>query len=98
MEKAPAKVHDKNFLKSLELISLNIIVFDRSYNYYHQFALWTKQQVYFVTWLKKNAVYRVVANNTKKVANGSNMVYIYTKNRKLCQDKVYLSRNQMMSG
>lgn len=55
-----AKVHDKNFLKSLELISHSMIVFDRAYNYYHQFALWTQQQVYFVTRLKKNAVYTVV--------------------------------------
>jgi IS4 transposase len=55
-----AKVHDKNFLKGLELISHSMIVFDRAYNYYHQFALWTDQQVYFVTRLKKNAVYTVV--------------------------------------
>ena len=55
-----AKVHDKNFLKSLELISHSMIVFDRAYNYYHQFALWSTQQVYFVTRLKKNAVYTVL--------------------------------------
>jgi len=55
-----AKVHDKNFLRSLELISHSMIVFDRAYNYYHQFALWTQQQVYFVTRIKKNAVYSVV--------------------------------------
>lgn len=55
-----AKVHDKNFLKSLELISHSMIVFDKAYNYYHQFALWTKQEVYFVTRLKKNAVYDVI--------------------------------------
>jgi IS4 transposase len=55
-----AKVHDKNFLKSLELISHSMIVFDRAYNYYHQFALWTEQQVYFVTRIKKNAVYTVI--------------------------------------
>lgn len=55
-----AKVHDKNFLKSLELISHSMIVFDKAYNYYHQFALWTNQQVYFVTRLKKNAVYEVI--------------------------------------
>lgn len=55
-----AKVHDKNFLKSLELISHSMIVFDKAYNFYHQFALWTEQQVYFVTRLKKNAVYTVV--------------------------------------
>ncbi|MCW3789791.1 DUF4372 domain-containing protein, partial [Plebeiibacterium sediminum] len=55
-----AKVHDKNFLKSLELISHSMIVFDKAYNYYHQFALWTHQQVYFVTRLKKNAVYTII--------------------------------------
>jgi hypothetical protein len=55
-----AKVHDKNFLKSLELLSHSLVVFDRAYNYYHQFALWTQQQVYFVTRLKKNAVYTVM--------------------------------------
>ncbi|MBK9290748.1 MAG: IS4 family transposase [Bacteroidetes bacterium] len=55
-----AKVHDKNFLKSLELISHSMIVFDKAYNYYHQFALWSQQHVYFVTRLKKNAVYTVI--------------------------------------
>lgn len=60
-----AKVHDKNFLKSLGLISHSMIVFDKAYNYYHQFALWTSQQVYFVTRLKKNAVYKII--ETKRV-------------------------------
>lgn len=55
-----AKAHDKNFLKSLELISHSMIVFDKAYNYYHQFALWTQKQVFFVTRLKRNAVYTVV--------------------------------------
>ncbi len=55
-----AKVHDKNFLKSLELISHSMVVFDRAYNYDHQFALWTENQVFFVTRLKKNAVYKVI--------------------------------------
>ncbi len=55
-----AKVHDKNFLRELELISYSMVVFDKAYNYYHQFALWTSKSVYFVTRLKKNAVYTVV--------------------------------------
>ncbi len=38
-----------------------MVVFDRAYNYYHQFALWTGKEVYFVTRIKKNAVYTVVA-------------------------------------
>ena len=58
-----AKVHDQAFLKSLELISHSMIVFDRAYNYYHQFAIWTQKQVFFVTRLKKNAVYRVMEVN-----------------------------------
>jgi len=60
-----AKVHDKNFLKSLELISHSMVVFDRAYNYYHQFALWSQQQVFFVTRLKKNAVYEVIEVKVK---------------------------------
>lgn len=55
-----AKVHDKNFLKELELISYSMVVFDRAYNYYHQFALWTSKSVFFVTRIKKNALYTVV--------------------------------------
>jgi len=55
-----AKVHDKNFLKELELISYSMVVFDRAYNYYHQFALWTRKNIFFVTRLKKNAVYTVI--------------------------------------
>ena len=58
-----AKVHDKNFMKSLELISHSMIVFDRGYIYFHQFALWTQRQVFFVTRLKKNAVYTVIEVN-----------------------------------
>lgn len=55
-----AKVNDQKFLKSLELISDSMIVFDKAYNYYHQFALWTTQKIYFVTRMKKNAVYTVI--------------------------------------
>ena len=55
-----AKVNDQKFLKSLDLISNSMIVFDKAYNYYHQFALWTTQQVYFVTRMKRNAVYTVL--------------------------------------
>lgn len=55
-----AKVHDQNFLKSLELISHSMVVFDRAYNYYQQFALWTEKHVYFVTRMKKNAVFTVI--------------------------------------
>ncbi|HUW05374.1 MAG TPA: IS4 family transposase, partial [Williamwhitmania sp.] len=55
-----AKVHDKNFLKELDLTAHSMVVFDRAYSYYYQFARWTKKEVYFVTRIKKNAVYTVV--------------------------------------
>ncbi len=55
-----AKLHDKNFLKYLTLAAHSMIVFDRAYNHYLQFALWTEQEVNFVCRLKKNAVYDVV--------------------------------------
>lgn len=51
-----AKVNDKKFLKSLELISHIMVVFDKAYNYYHQISLWTNNAVYFVTSMKKNSI------------------------------------------
>jgi hypothetical protein len=54
-----AKVHDKNFLSGLELVPHSVVVFDRAYNHYLMFARWTEKQVYFVTRMKKNAVYTV---------------------------------------
>src|SRR5690606_18646761 len=55
-----AKVHDKYFLKELDLISYSMVVFDRAYNYYHQFALRTMKSVFFVTRMKKDAVYMLI--------------------------------------
>lgn len=52
-----AKQHDKNFLQYLNLAAHSMIVFDRAYNHYLQFAKWTQQSVNFVCRLKKNAVY-----------------------------------------
>lgn len=54
-----AKQHDKQFLQYLNLAAHSMIVFDRAYNHYLQFAHWTNQQVNFVCRLKKNAVYQV---------------------------------------
>lgn len=55
-----AKMHDKNFLQYLRLPAHSMIVFDRAYNHYLQFAKWTEQKVNFVCRLKQNAVYEVV--------------------------------------
>ena len=60
-----AKVHDQHFLKSLELVSHSMIVFDKAYNNYNQFALWSTQQVFFVTRQMKSAVYTVIEVNRK---------------------------------
>lgn len=54
-----ARQHDKNFLQYLNLAAHSMIVFDRAYNHYFQFAKWTDQKVNFVCRLKKNAVYQV---------------------------------------
>lgn len=55
-----ARLHDKNFLKHLTLPCGSMIVFDKAYNHYYQFALWTSEEVNFVCRLKDNAVYEVI--------------------------------------
>ena len=54
-----AKMHDKNFLQYLNLAQGSMIVFDKAYNYYLQFAKWTQAGVNFVCRLKDNAKYEV---------------------------------------
>lgn len=53
----PAKEHDRKFLAGLNLHKSSMVVCGRAYNDYQQFAEWTALQMYFVTRLKKNAVY-----------------------------------------
>ena len=54
-----AKMHDKNFLQYLNLPVGSMVVFDKAYNYYLQFAKWTATGVNFVCRLKDNAKYEV---------------------------------------
>ncbi|MDR2980215.1 MAG: IS4 family transposase [Bacteroidales bacterium] len=54
-----AKLHDRNFLQHLVLPQGSMIVFDKAYNHYLQFAQWTKEKVDYVCRLKDNAVYEV---------------------------------------
>lgn len=64
-----AKVHDRKFLAHLTLEAGSFLVFDKAYNVYQQFAHWTSEQVWFVTRMKKNAVFhvrKVIIDNTKK--------------------------------
>lgn len=60
-----AKVHDKNFLKYLEVPEYSLLVFDKAYNYYKQFAEWTAKNIWFVTRQKSNAVYQVLKTITE---------------------------------
>lgn len=55
-----ARQHDKTFLPYLQLSAHSMIVFDRAYNHYKQFAQWTSQCINFVCRLKSNAVYEVI--------------------------------------
>jgi len=55
-----AKRHDSKILRFLPLAAGSIIIMDRAYNVYEQFAAWIAQGVYFVTRMKENAVYKVV--------------------------------------
>jgi hypothetical protein len=50
-----AKMHDKKFLQHLNPSKGSMLVFDKAYNYYRQFADWTDEGVYFVCRLKDNA-------------------------------------------
>jgi hypothetical protein len=50
-----AKMHDKKFLQHLNPAKGSMLVFDKAYNYYQQFADWTQEGVSFVCRLKDNA-------------------------------------------
>lgn len=54
------KMHDVTVARQLVLPPDSIVAMDRAYNDYRLFASWTKNSVYFVTRLKKNADYEVV--------------------------------------
>ena len=49
--------HDKNFLKHINLSEGSIIVFDRAYNDYKQYARFSSDKITFVTRQKKNAIF-----------------------------------------
>ena len=55
-----ARSHDKNFTQYLNLAPHSMIVFDRAYNHYLQFAKFTQDKINFVCRLKRNALYQVV--------------------------------------
>jgi hypothetical protein len=54
-----AKMHDKKFLAYLNPPKGSMLVFDKAYNFYEQFAQWTEDGVNFVCRLKDNAKYEL---------------------------------------
>ncbi len=65
-----AKSHDKHFIKYLTLPKHSMIVFDRAYNHYLQFARFTQNEISFVCRSKKNAVYEVMDETFSHMLNG----------------------------
>jgi IS4 transposase len=61
MKITEAKMHDKNFLKDIRVPRYSMLVFDKVYNYYKQFARWTEDEIYSVTSQKSNAVYTIMS-------------------------------------
>jgi hypothetical protein len=56
-----ARMHDKKFLQYLNCLTAGcMIVFDKAYNWYLQFAKWTEEGIFFVCRLKDNAKYEVI--------------------------------------
>ena len=56
-----ARMHDKKFLKYINCLTAGcMIVFDKVYNFYLQFAKWTQEGIFFVCCLKDNAKYEVI--------------------------------------
>ena len=71
-----AKQHDKNFLKHLSLPAGSMIVFDKAYNHYLQFAKWCEEGVFFVCRLKDNAKYEVQEVIFEKKLSGKEAVVL----------------------
>ena len=66
------KIHEINILKKLSFDAGTIIAFDRGLIDYLQMGKWTKQGIYFVTRLKKNANYKVIKSS--KVPKNRNIL------------------------
>lgn len=93
-----AKMHDKQFMKEIQVPAYSMLVFDKAYNFYRQFAYWTNKNIYFVTRQKTNAIYTVLQTLVDTASiKGKAMVYreeiievIYTENKE--KKKLILKR------
>jgi len=66
-----ANMHDRMFLKQIELKPYSMVVFDKAYNDYKLFAQWTLSCIWFVTRMKNNAVYEVVKTIFETTLSGN---------------------------
>lgn len=62
----PARTHDKKFLELLDVKAHSLMVFDRAYNHYLQFAKWSQNNVFFITRKKSNAKYTIISTVENK--------------------------------
>jgi IS4 transposase len=67
-----ASTNENTFLKVLKLPKGGIAVFDKGFNRYRYFDHWTQDERFFVTRLKDNAQYEVIAEN--KTAPNSDII------------------------
>ena len=93
-----AKMHDKQFMKEIQVPAYSMLVFDKAYNFYRQFAYWTNKNIYFVTRQKTNAIYAVLQTLVDTASiKGKAMIYreeiievIYSENKE--KKKLILKR------
>jgi hypothetical protein len=80
--------HDKNFLKHIDLAKGSIIVFDRAYNDYKQYARFTSDEIFFVTREKKSAVFqqgkvfKILDNTDSGVVKDEEIFLTYREDKK----------------
>jgi hypothetical protein len=92
-----AKMHDKKFLQHLNPSKGSMLVFDKAYNYYLQFAEWTDEGVLFVCRLKDNVkaeVQEVLYEKTldKNESGVYRIEYIHLKYKKEKQERTLCLR------
>lgn len=92
-----AKMHDKKFLEHLNPSKGSMLVFDKAYNYYKQFADWSDEEVNFVCRLKDNAKHEIQEILFEKcLCDGQHGVYrvehIHLKYKRSKQDKTLCLR------
>lgn len=58
-----AKVHEMNEIRNMPANKGDVLVFDRGYIDFKQFAKYCEEKIYFVTRMKKNASYKILKEN-----------------------------------